>query len=61
MTVEATISGARYVENRDTTTVLSGSKDHPVVFTERWRMELDGHHDTPWRIAGTHAEPTRAS
>jgi predicted lipid-binding transport protein (Tim44 family) len=52
MTVEATISGARYVENRDTTTVLSGSKDRQVVFTERWRMALDGRDDTPWRIAG---------
>ena len=52
MTVEAEISGARYVENRDTTTVLAGSKDRPVVFTERWRMALDGRDETPWRIAG---------
>jgi predicted lipid-binding transport protein (Tim44 family) len=60
MAVEAEVSGARYVEDRDTTTVLSGSKDHQTVFTERWRMVLDGHDDTPWRISGSYAEPTRA-
>ena len=57
MTVEAEIAGARYVENRDTTTVLSGSKDHQTVFTERWRMVLDARDDTPWRIGGSYAEP----
>jgi len=60
MTVEARIAGARYVEDRDTTTVLSGSRDREVVFTERWRMVLAGGGDTPWRIAGA-AEPTRRS
>jgi predicted lipid-binding transport protein (Tim44 family) len=60
MAVEAEVSGARYVEDRDTTTVLSGSKDHQIVFNERWRMVLDGHDDTPWRISGSYAEPTRA-
>jgi predicted lipid-binding transport protein (Tim44 family) len=52
MTVEAEIAGRRYIEDRDTTTVLSGSKDREAVFTECWRLELDGRDDTPWRIAG---------
>jgi predicted lipid-binding transport protein (Tim44 family) len=52
MTVEAKIVGRRYIEDRDTTTVLSGSKNQEAHFTERWRLELDGHDDTPWRIAG---------
>ncbi len=51
MIVEAEIAGRRYTEDRDTTTVLSGSKDRQSVFTERWRLELDGRDDTPWRIA----------
>jgi predicted lipid-binding transport protein (Tim44 family) len=65
MTVEAEIAGRRYVEDRDTTTVLSGSKDRQAVFTERWRLELNGRDDTPWRIAGfesgiDHGRPTPA-
>lgn len=43
----------RHTEDRDTTTVLSGSKDRETVFTERWRMVLDGRDDTPWKIAGS--------
>lgn len=54
------IAGCRYTEDRDTTTVLSGSKDRETVFTERWRMVLNGRDDTPWRIAGSCAERTRA-
>ena len=34
-----------------TLTVLSGSMDREVVFTERWRMVLDGSDHTPWKIA----------
>jgi hypothetical protein len=62
MTVEAEIAGRRYIEDRDTTTVLSGSKDRQAVFTERWRLELDGRDETPWRVAGfkTGAGPARA-
>jgi predicted lipid-binding transport protein (Tim44 family) len=55
MTVEAEVAGRRYVENRDTTTVVSGSKEHEVVFVERWSMELSDHDGTPWRIARTGA------
>ena len=53
MTLEADVAGCRYVEDRDTTTVLSGSKEHEVVFTERWRMVLGDDKKTPWRIAHT--------
>jgi predicted lipid-binding transport protein (Tim44 family) len=63
MTVEAEIAGCRYIEDRDTTNVLSGSKDREAVFTERWRLVLDGRDDTPWRIArsdaGTKHHPVR--
>jgi predicted lipid-binding transport protein (Tim44 family) len=51
MTVEADVAGRRYIQDRDTTNVLSGSMDREVVFTERWRMVLDGTDDTPWKIA----------
>ena len=50
MTVAVELGGSRYVEDRDTTTVLSGSKDGATTFTERWTLALDGPPDAPWRI-----------
>jgi predicted lipid-binding transport protein (Tim44 family) len=50
MTVVVELGGSRYVEDRDTTTVLSGSKDRATTFTERWTLALDGPPDAPWRI-----------
>lgn len=52
MIVEAEITGRRYVENRDTTTLVWGSKNEEAVFFERWRMALSNDEDTPWVIAG---------
>lgn len=51
MTVEVDVSGRRYVENRDTVLLLSGSRDRTVTFTERWVFALDGADETPWRIS----------
>jgi predicted lipid-binding transport protein (Tim44 family) len=53
MTVEARLVGRRYRENRDTTTLVNGSKDHEVTFTESWTMALDGNDKTPWRLVGS--------
>ena len=53
MTVEAEVTGRRYRENRDTTTVVDGSKEKEVTFTEYWTMALDGNDKTPWRLAGS--------
>jgi predicted lipid-binding transport protein (Tim44 family) len=52
MTVEVDVAGRRYVENRDTTDVVSGSKDAETTFTERWTMAVDGPPENPWRIVG---------
>jgi predicted lipid-binding transport protein (Tim44 family) len=51
MTVDVELGGSRYVEDRDTAAVLSGSKDGATTFTERWTLALDGPDDAPWRIA----------
>ena len=40
MEVEVEFSGRRYVEERATQEVLSGSREHEQGFSERWRMEL---------------------
>jgi hypothetical protein len=53
MAVEVELGGSRYVEDRDTTSVLSGSKDRTVTFTERWTLALDGPDEAPWRIVKT--------
>jgi predicted lipid-binding transport protein (Tim44 family) len=50
MTVELEVHGCRYIENRDTTAVLSGSPSTPRVFREHWRLTLDGDDAHPWRI-----------
>ena len=52
MTVEVELGGRRYVEDRDTAAVVSGSKDSAVTFTERWILALDGTAAAPWRIVG---------
>ena len=51
MTVELEVHGCRYIEDRDTTAVLSGNPHTPSVFREHWRLTLDGDDAHPWRIA----------
>jgi predicted lipid-binding transport protein (Tim44 family) len=50
MTVDVELGGRRYVEDRDTAAVVSGSKDRAETFTARWTLALDGPDDAPWRI-----------
>lgn len=50
MTVEVDLTGRRYVENRDTTAVLAGSRTRKTSFTERWTLSLTGDEAQPWRI-----------
>ena len=50
MTVDVDLRGRRYIEDRDTTRVLSGSSVRPVGFTERWTLAVTGETDEPWRI-----------
>ena len=51
--VELDVTGRRYVEDRDTAAVLSGSRSAERSFTEHWTLALDGTGDWPWRIAAT--------
>jgi predicted lipid-binding transport protein (Tim44 family) len=52
MTVELEVHGCRYIEDRDTTAVVSGNAHTPTTFREDWRLTLDGDDAHPWRIAG---------
>jgi predicted lipid-binding transport protein (Tim44 family) len=55
MTVEVDLTGRRYLEDRDTTAVLAGSRSRATGFTERWTMALDGDQSQPWRITAVAA------
>lgn len=60
MSVEVELEGRRYIEDRDTTTILAGSQSHATRFTERWTFALDGDTRQPWRLAAVGAAVTRA-
>jgi predicted lipid-binding transport protein (Tim44 family) len=55
MSIEVELGGRRYVEDRDTAAVVSGSKDSAATFTERWTLALDGPDDAPWRLVAAAA------
>jgi predicted lipid-binding transport protein (Tim44 family) len=51
MTLDVALAGRRYIEERDTAAVVSGSQSRQVRFAERWLLALDGSDAEPWRIA----------
>jgi predicted lipid-binding transport protein (Tim44 family) len=55
MTIEVDITGRRYLEDRDTTAVLAGSRSRTSSFTERWTFALTSDEAQPWRITATGA------
>ncbi len=55
MSVAIDLTGRRYVEDRDTTAVLAGSRRRPTGFTERWTFALNGDGKQPWRIVAVDA------
>lgn len=50
MTVAVEAEGRRYVEDRDTTTIVAGSQSRATRFSERWTLALAGDDANPWRI-----------
>jgi predicted lipid-binding transport protein (Tim44 family) len=55
MTVAVEAEGRRYVEDRDTTRVVSGDPSTRTRFTAHWALTLDGSDENPWRIADASA------
>lgn len=51
MTIDVEIAGRRYLEDRDTTAVVTGNKSRERTFSEHWTLALDGDGSNPWRIA----------
>ncbi len=50
MTIAVDLGGRRYVEDRNTAAVLSGSRDSATTFTERWTLALAGPDTAPWQV-----------
>jgi predicted lipid-binding transport protein (Tim44 family) len=61
MTVEVHVRGRRYVQDRDTAAIVSGSDSQETTFTERWLMALNGDDRNPWRITDAGARPAARS
>jgi predicted lipid-binding transport protein (Tim44 family) len=60
MSIEVKIKGRRYVENRNTAAVISGSRSKEVEFVEHWTLALDGDESQPWRIVAVGEPLARA-
>jgi predicted lipid-binding transport protein (Tim44 family) len=60
MSLEVELEGRRYIEDRDTTAVVSGSQTSHARFTEHWTMGLSEDKQQPWRIVAVGAPITRA-
>jgi predicted lipid-binding transport protein (Tim44 family) len=60
MTIDIEIEGRRYIEDRDTTAVVAGSKSGETTFTEHWTLALAGDPAQPWRIVAVGSPLARA-
>jgi predicted lipid-binding transport protein (Tim44 family) len=60
MSLEVEVEGRRYLEDRDTTTVLAGSRSRVVSFTEHWTFALTDDSRQPWRIVTSASPVARA-
>jgi predicted lipid-binding transport protein (Tim44 family) len=59
MSLEVHLSGKRYIEDRDTTKIVSGSRSRERHFVEHWTLALSGDDQQPWRIVSVET-PARA-
>jgi predicted lipid-binding transport protein (Tim44 family) len=50
MTIDVQLKGRRYIEDRATTAVLSGSRSRATSFTQRFTLAVTGDAQSPWRI-----------
>jgi predicted lipid-binding transport protein (Tim44 family) len=57
MTIDVELTGRRYLEDRDTAAVVSGSQTRVVKFTEHWTLALEGTDEQPWQIAQVGTPP----
>jgi predicted lipid-binding transport protein (Tim44 family) len=53
MTISVELGGRRYVEDRDTAAVVSGSKDSATSFEGTWQLALSGGEAAPWQLVAS--------
>jgi predicted lipid-binding transport protein (Tim44 family) len=61
LTIDVDLRGRRYIEDRDTTKVVSGNPARDKSFTERWTLALSGDAAQPWRIVAVESPAASAS
>jgi hypothetical protein len=61
MVIEVHVRGRRYVQDRDTAAIVTGSDSQETTFTDRWLMALAGDDKNPWRIVDASAPARRAA
>jgi predicted lipid-binding transport protein (Tim44 family) len=59
MSIDVDLQGRRYLEDRDTTAIVSGSQSRATSFTEHWTLSLNGDAGQPWRITAVGAPVSR--
>jgi predicted lipid-binding transport protein (Tim44 family) len=59
MSIDVDLEGRRYIEDRATAAVLSGSQSKATRFTEHWTLGLNGDPRQPWRIVRVDAALSR--
>ncbi len=55
MSIQVELEGRRYIEDRDTAAILSGSQSRVTNFTEDWTFALDGDARQPWLLTAVGA------
>jgi hypothetical protein len=61
LTIDVDLRGRRYIEDRDTTKVVSGNPARETSFTDRWTLALSGEAAQPWRIVAVGSPAASAS
>ncbi len=59
MSIDVDLEGRRYIEDRATAAVLSGSQSKATRFIEHWTLGLNGDPRQPWRIVRVDAALSR--
>lgn len=59
MTLDVDLEARRYVEDRDTAAIVSGSSTRGTKFTQRWTFGLNGDDRQPWRIVAVGVPPAQ--
>jgi predicted lipid-binding transport protein (Tim44 family) len=60
MSIEVELEGRRWIEDRQTEAVISGSPTRKTTFTEYWTLALAGDAAQPWRIVAVGKPLARA-